>query len=598
MRPERGARWLTLAAGLAIFLGMTGPAQAHPLGNFSINHYTALRTEREAVVVRYVVDLAEIPTFQEIQETGLVPEAGHPSLGPYLARRAERLKQELRVEANGRRLDLQVDSTAIEFAPGAGALPTMRVDVVYRGQLGAVGEAVQLTYQDGNHAGRAGWREIVAAAGPGTTLAESTAPAADISRGLLDYPADLLQRPPQDVSARIVFSREGPPAVAASAGVRSTRPPMPIASAAGDTASGRVPVARATAQSVQAQSVEPPPVQRPSAELRAIDVAGVSGSVVSAAAAIPTTGPPAPRRIAGPPNALASLITTGRLGVGIAGSALAIAAGLGAIHALEPGHGKTVVAAYLVGARGTAWHAAMLGLIVTASHTAGVFLLGAATLSASRYVVPDRLYPWLAAGSGLAIAALGIVLFLRRLAGHEVGHHHGAGHGHDHAHGRSHDHGDDHLHGHADGHDPAHGDHHDHGHAHGHAHDHLSGRPHRVAAHPPGHHHHHELPANVSLGQLFTLGVSGGIVPCPAALVVLLSAISLRRVGFGLLLVAAFSAGLAAVLVAIGILMVHARRLMARFTGDGPLIRRWLPLASSAAVACFGLGITVQALTG
>lgn len=102
----------------------------------------------------------------------------------------------------------------------------------------------------------------------------------------------------------------------------------------------------------------------------------------------------------------------------------------------------------------------------------------------------------------------------------------------------------------------------------------------------------------MSLAQLFTLGVSGGIVPCPAALVVLLSAISLRRVGFGLLLVAAFSVGLAAVLVAIGILMVHARRLMARFTGDGPLIRRWLPLASSAAVACFGLGITVQALTG
>jgi ABC-type nickel/cobalt efflux system permease component RcnA len=609
MRPERGARQLALAVGLAMALGMPGIAPAHPLGNFSINHYTALRTERDAVVVRYVVDLAEIPTFQEIQETGLVPETGHPSLGPYLSRRAESLKHGLRVEADGRRLDLQVDSTAIAFAPGAGALPTMRVDVLYRAPLGAAGEAVRLTYEDGNAVGRAGWREIVAAAGPGTTLAESTAPAADISRGLMDYPADLLQRPPQDVSARIVFSREvvggaapspasAPPdpgkvVAAAPAAGRSASPPIPMGSrTASDTAFERDRVAR-MAQALGPRPVEPRPVaSRPGepqpAEPRGLDVAGVSASVPPAAA-IATSAPPAPRRIAGPPSALASLITPSGLGVGIASSALLVAAALGALHALEPGHGKTVVAAYLVGARGTAWHAAMLGLIVTASHSAGVFLLGAATVCASRYVVPDRLYPWLAAGSGLAIAVLGIVLFLRRLAGHEIGHHHGPDHGHDQAHGHVEDY--DHAQGH--GHDHGHGPAHDHGH------DHPAGRPHHdSAAHRHGHHHHHELPSNVSLGQLFTLGVSGGIVPCPAALVVLLSAISLRRVGFGLLLVAAFSAGLAAVLVAIGILMVHARRLMARFTGDGPLLQRWLPLASSAAVACFGLGITLQALAG
>jgi len=626
MRPERGARRLALAAGLAIALGMPGLTAAHPLGNFSINHFTALRTERDAVVVRYVVDLAEIPTFQEIQETGLVPEAGHPSLGPYLSRRAEHLKQRLRVEADGRRLDLQVDSTAIAFAPGAGALPTMRVDVVYRGRLGTAGEAVQLMYQDGNDVGRAGWREIVAAAGPGTALAESTAPAADLSRGLLDYPAELLQRPPQEVSARIVFSREvgvlassvpalpGPPAIAAAAAdARSASPPMPIVTAAGgETASRREPGAR-PADTGAPQPVRSQSVPRQSAEPRDTGGAGASASVPPAVGATAMTTSTTPRRIAGSPNALASLITTSGLGVGIAGSALMIAAGLGALHALEPGHGKTVVAAYLVGARGTAWHAAMLGLIVTASHTAGVFLLGAATMYASRYVVPDRLYPWLAAGSGLVIAVLGIVLFLRRLAGHEIGHHHRPGHGHDHPHGHrhGHDHGHErdhvlgkahgHYHGQAHGHDHDQAQSHDHGHghAHGHGHDHPSERHHHDGgAYRHGHHHHHALPPNVSLAQLFTLGVSGGIVPCPAALVVLLSAISLRRVGFGLLLVAAFSVGLAAVLVAIGILMVHARRLMARFTGDGPLIRRWLPLASSAAVACFGLGITVQALTG
>jgi ABC-type nickel/cobalt efflux system permease component RcnA len=100
----------------------------------------------------------------------------------------------------------------------------------------------------------------------------------------------------------------------------------------------------------------------------------------------------------------------------------------------------------------------------------------------------------------------------------------------------------------------------------------------------------------VSLPQLFALGVTGGIVPCPAALVVLLSAISLRRVGLGLLLIVAFSLGLAAVLIAIGLLVVYARRFMSRFRGEGPLITRWLPLTSSAVVALLGVGIAVQAL--
>ena len=86
-------------------------------------------------------------------------------------------------------------------------------------------------------------------------------------------------------------------------------------------------------------------------------------------------------------------------------------------------------------------------------------------------------------------------------------------------------------------------------------------------------------------------------MPCPAALVVLLSALSLNRIGFGLLLIVAFSVGLAAVLIAIGILMVYAGRFMARFHGEGPVIRRWLPLASSVVITILGVGITIQALT-
>jgi nickel/cobalt exporter len=224
-----------------------------------------------------------------------------------------------------------------------------------------------------------------------------------------------------------------------------------------------------------------------------------------------------------------------------------------------------VVAAYLVGARGTAWHAVLLGLIVTASHTAGVYLLGGVTLYASRYVVPERLYPWLGVISGLTIASLGCFLFLRRYA--ESAHRHRHDHEHTHTH-----------------HDAAVAD--------------PSGLHSELEHRHGGHHHHHVATGGgvVSLRELFALGITGGIVPCPAALVVLLSAVALRRVGFGLFLIVAFSVGLAAVLIVIGMLMVYAGRLMTRFQADDPLITRWLPLTSSAVIAILGIAIAVEAL--
>jgi ABC-type nickel/cobalt efflux system permease component RcnA len=261
-----------------------------------------------------------------------------------------------------------------------------------------------------------------------------------------------------------------------------------------------------------------------------------------------------------PRSSFTELITTRQLGFGMVVVAMLVSMGLGAFHALEPGHGKTVVAAYLVGSRGTARHAMILGLIVTVTHTAGVYILGAVTLFASRYVVPERLYPWLGVMSGLIIAALGLSLFLRRYAGASHSHVHHDGHR------------DDHTHTHGPGE------------AHNHIHIHGS--------HP----HQHHMPAAISLRELLALGVTGGIVPCPAALVVLLSALSMQRLGFGLLLIVAFSIGLAAVLMAIGILMVYAQHLMSRVQGDGMLISRWLPLTSAAVMAVFGLAIAVQAL--
>jgi len=275
-------------------------------------------------------------------------------------------------------------------------------------------------------------------------------------------------------------------------------------------------------------------------------------------------------------------------------TAALVAASLGALHALEPGHGKTIVAAYLVGSGGTAAHACLLGLIVTASHTAGVYLLGAVTLYAWRYVVPEQLYPWLGAVSGLTIAGLGAFLFLRRYAGETNGDPHAHGHSHFHSHAHTHGHDAGHTQDHH--HDPQHecadsgaGEPHARvhgGHSHGHEPDH----------HHRGHLHQPDPGGRVSWRQLFALGVTGGMVPCPAALVVLLSAVALHRIAFGLFLIAAFSVGLAAVLISIGLLMVYAGQFVSRLHGDGPLMTRWLPLASAAVITALGLAIAVRAL--
>src|SRR5262249_12819033 len=204
-------------------------------------------------------------------------------------------------------------------------------------------------------------------------------------------------------------------------------------------------------------------------------------------------------------------------------TSLLIAAMLGAFHALTPGHGKTVVGAYLVGSRGTVQHAVFLGLVVTITHTLGVYLLGLGTLAASAWVVPERLYPWISVVSGLLVVVVGASLVTSRLAAAHGHQHHHHDHSHDHAHHHSHDHSHDHWH-----------DHHHHGH--GHSHSHL----------PPA-------DAPITLRSLLALGVSGGLLPCPSALVVMLGAIALHRIAFGLALIVAFSVGLAGVLTGIGV---------------------------------------------
>jgi len=257
-------------------------------------------------------------------------------------------------------------------------------------------------------------------------------------------------------------------------------------------------------------------------------------------------------------DGLAELITIPRLTPVMTLLALLMAALLGSLHALSPGHGKTVVGAYLVGSRGTARHAIFLGLTVTVIHTVGVFTLGVLTLAASRYVVPERVFPILSLASGGLVLAMGLVLLIGRLRAMLIG-----TAGHHHAHEVYHEH--DHAH--------------DHRHAHGH-HSHL----------PPG----TDGTPN-TWRSLLALGVSGGIVPCPSALVVWLSAVAVHRIGFGLLLIVAFSAGLASMLTAVGLAFVYARQWVKGSDRWAPLVRV-LPVVSALVIICAGAVICHEAL--
>jgi ABC-type nickel/cobalt efflux system permease component RcnA len=272
---------------------------------------------------------------------------------------------------------------------------------------------------------------------------------------------------------------------------------------------------------------------------------------------------------------LTELISVSHLTPGVVLLGLLFAMMLGAVHALSPGHGKAVVGAYLVGSRGTARHAAFLGLTVTITHTAGVFGLGLVTLLASQYIVPERLFPFLGLLSGGAVVVIGSSLLIRRLRA-SLGHYsHNAFHTHD-------------------GHTHAHGFY-----SHSHDHDHAANDP--TKPHSHGGLMHSHLPPGVdgspvTWKSLLALGISGGILPCPSALVVLLAAISLHRVGYGLLLVLAFSIGLASVLTTVGLVFVYAKRLL-RSSGALGRLSKVLPVGSAFVITCAGVLICHEALT-
>jgi nickel/cobalt transporter (NicO) family protein len=440
-------RRLTILVGvLTVALLAPLTAKAHPLGNFTVNSFSRVEVSGDRLYVRYVLDMAEIPTFQARQAGGIDGSAY-----------TRKIAAGTRLTVNGRPARLAPLAHALAFPKGAGGLRTTRLEVVLGGPR--IDRASRISYRDTNFASRIGWKEIVVGAETRSRSGELRA-----------YPKNLLESPLDVTSVSMTLAPTSGPSV-------------------------------------------PPALTR--------------GSALQA-----------PDRVAD--HGFASLIARDRLSVGFVLLSLLVAMFWGAAHALSPGHGKSIVAAYLVGSRGTARHALVLGLTVTVTHTIGVFALGLITLSLSAFLVPDDLYPWLNLVSALLIVAVGLSVLRWRLREWQKRSIHSHDHGHDHHH------------------------HHEHDHA-------LSGR------------------------RLLGIGISGGIVPCPTALVVLLAAISLHRVGYGLVLILAFSVGLAAAMTAIGLLAVNAKRVFARVDFNGGLIRL-LPAISALVVLGLGLAMTARAL--
>jgi nickel/cobalt exporter len=508
-------------------------AFAHPLGNFTINHYAGLQVTPDAVAIDFVIDMAEIPAFQEITAfdangNGL---ADASEAAGYHAKKCTSLQPNLSLLLNNQPLELTLTSSSVEFPAGAGGLPTLRLTCGFSAAI--AGQITSLSFADNSYSERIGWREIVVTA-DGVNL-NGDFSSTSISKRLTSYPQDLLANP---LDQRQITLGVG---------------------------------------------VLPAPAQNNSSN-GAASVPSIAGSRS---------------------DAFTQLITLQNLTPATILLALLISFVWGAMHAMTPGHGKTIVGAYLVGSRGTMKHAVYLGLTTTITHTLGVFTLGLLTLFAAQFIVPEKLFPWLSLLSGLFVVGIGVNLMVSRFKSSEaiswfsklkanltksrgitspvlqyehaevVGQEHkfvvGSSqehfHSHDRAHPHSHHHAD--MHAHAHDHDHAHADH-----------SHL----------PPG-----AEGEPVTWRSLLALGISGGLLPCPSALVVLLGAIALNRIGFGLILVLAFSLGLAGALTAIGMLFIYAGRLFNRFPAQGRIIR-FLPVLSALFVSAIGVGIAIKAL--
>ncbi len=368
---------LPVLAFAALSASAPGDAAAHPLGNFTVNRYSRIDLYSDAVRIHYVLDMAEIPAFEEIDAIDADGD-GQQSIAEsaqYLGDKTPELVENLALAVDGDEQPLTVLTQDITYPEGQGGLRTLRISLLLEAQTQ---DATSVEFADTNYSDRIGWKEVIVNPAQGVVLSQSSVSTTDVSKELTAYPDDLLSSPLDVTSASLTFD--------ASAG------------------------AAAPAISSLAAAAEPAA---------------------------------APKRAGG---GFAGLVDSENLTLTVMLLSLLAALGFGAVHALEPGHGKTFVAAYFVGVKGTAREAMLLGLIVAVTHTIGVFAIGLLTLFGSQYILPEDLYPWLSLASGLMILVLGIRLlalryrglnFLRRFRRSERDHDHD--HRHDHPHGHTHE---------------------------------------------------------------------------------------------------------------------------------------------------------------
>jgi nickel/cobalt exporter len=521
-----------LAATAVLLLAPAGTASAHPLGNFTRNVYAGLIVAPDRLRIDHVIDLAEIPAFQERQRMdanrdGTIDDT---EAATYREHGCLDIAAQVRISADGRPLPIGVDGSTLTFPPGAGGLATLRLECTLSAALTT---QTGLRIDDQTYAGRLGWHEMTAV-GDGVRLTGTDLPATSVSHRLTAYPPDLLASPLDQRTAQLRWTPAGP-------GVGH-----PASSSRADPVSAAVP-------------------------------AGVDAAT----------------------RAFTGLIGRQRLTAAFALLALILALILGGLHALAPGHGKTLMAGYLVGVEGRTRDAVTIGVAVTLTHTAGVAILGV-LLAASADFAPEQVYPWLGLTSGVLALGIGASLLRGALQRRRAALDHQAAHATQHA--------PDHVLITAGRLPSARAHHHDTGNGHAHAHTHEAGHGHDIG-HDHGHDHglhghsHAPPPGPIRLPGLISLGFAGGLVPSPSALVVLLAGFSQHRAWFGLTLVVGYGAGMALTLVGTGLLLVRARGFLERFgrRGDGhrhlAALVDVLPVAAACAVMAAGGYLVIKGIS-
>ena len=491
-------------------------ASAHPLGNFTINHYNGLTIGVERVQVDHVLDMAEIPALQARQTMGsdadgAVSEAESVAWAETTCRSGS---SGLRLNVNGAAVALTPTARGLTFPPGQAGLVTLRLVCTYEGTYAALGSTAAVEFRDTTYEGRPGWREIVVR-GDGLTLAGADEFAVGSSDRLRSYPSAMLEAPRAQPSAAFTVTPGGMSSV-----------PEPVTDAV-PFGSGALVV-----------------------------TGGAQAAAMPGGAELPPE--------------LSAIIQAQDLTLPAVGLSLALAVLIGAVHAASPGHGKTLMAAYLVGTRGTVRHALGLGLTVTVAHTIGVLALGAVVLFAGAVVPSEQLFPILGLVSGLVVTALGVALLIQRITDERRRR---RSHAHDHAHGHEHDH-------------PHHDD--------------AEIEPEAGGWHSHGLVRHTHLPQGenpLRWRNLVALGLIGGLVPSASAILILVGSIAAGRPAYGMILTLAFGIGMAVVLVGVGVLLVRARSLVERLpnaTRLAPLFAH-MPLVTAGIFLLVGGTITLQA---